>query len=95
MPNVRSAVASPATRHPDAPRGSSPPAMPGVAGASVLSFTIGQDASGCWVALERHGVVGGLFRSRDAAIHYAGGEIRNGDGEIRFAAGPVAFTVGR
>ncbi|TXM67299.1 RAG2 PHD domain containing protein [Methylobacterium sp. WL120] len=60
-----------------------------------LSFTIGQDESGCWVALESRGIAGGLFRNRDDAIHYAGVKIRNGAGEIRFATGPVAFTAGR
>ena len=71
------------------------PAHSAAAGAPGLSFTIGQDASGCWVALESHGIAGGLFRNRDDAIHYAGIEIRDGAGEIHFATGPVAFRVGR
>ncbi|MCJ2041456.1 RAG2 PHD domain containing protein [Methylobacterium sp. E-041] len=82
MPNLRSALAAVAGR---------PPAIPD---APALSFTIGQDAGGCWVALESHGIAGGLFRNRDDALHYAGGEIRNGRGEIRFATGPIAFKAG-
>ena len=83
MPNVRSALAFPVPR---------PPA---IADGRGLSFTIGQDAGGCWVALERSGIAGGLFRNRNDALHYAGGEIRHGAGEIRFATGLVAFTVER
>lgn len=83
MPNVRSALASPVPR---------PPA---IAEGPGLSFTIGQDAGGCWVALESRGIAGGLFRNRDDALHYAGSEIRNGAGEIRFATGLVVFTVER
>lgn len=60
-----------------------------------LSFTIGQDAHGWWVAVESHGMAGGLFRNRADALHYADREIRNGSGRIQFATGPVAFTVGR
>ena len=72
-----------------------PTGLTASAGGAGLSFTIGQDASGCWVALDSHGIAGGLFRNRDDAIHYAGAEIRNAAGEIRFATGPVAFTLGR
>lgn len=35
------------------------------------SFIVGQDIQGHWVAVETHGLGGGLFRTRDAAIHYA------------------------
>ena len=82
MPNLRSALVP------------SPAGPPAAAGDSRLSFTVGQDASGCWVALESHGIAGGLFRNRDDAIHYVGAEIRNGRGEIRFATGPIAFKAG-
>ncbi|RZK80281.1 MAG: RAG2 PHD domain containing protein [Methylobacterium sp.] len=71
------------------------PAGPAGAEGPGLSFTIGQDTSGYWIALESHGIAGGLFRNRDDAIRYARVEIRNGAGEIRFATGPVALRVGR
>lgn len=34
-------------------------------------FVVGQDTQGRWVAAEVHGLAGGLFRTRDAAMHYA------------------------
>ncbi|GJE60082.1 hypothetical protein MPOCJGCO_2192 [Methylobacterium trifolii] len=34
-------------------------------------FIVGQDHAGRWVAVEVHGRAGGLFRSRDAAVHFA------------------------
>ncbi|MDQ0470950.1 hypothetical protein [Labrys wisconsinensis] len=34
-------------------------------------FLVGQDSAGHWLALETHGLAGGIFRSRDAALHYA------------------------
>lgn len=37
-------------------------------------FIVGQDPDGHWVAIEIHGRAGGLFRSREAAIDYAGDE---------------------
>ena len=35
------------------------------------SFLIGQDKHGHWVAVESHGLGGGLFTSREAALDYA------------------------
>jgi hypothetical protein len=35
------------------------------------SFIVGQDSQGHWVAVETHGLGGGLFRTRHDALHYA------------------------
>ncbi|MCJ2127275.1 hypothetical protein [Methylobacterium sp. E-045] len=35
------------------------------------SFIVGQDPQGHWVAVETHGLGGGLFRTRHDALHYA------------------------
>ena len=35
------------------------------------SFVVGQDPQGYWVAVEIHGLGGGIFRTRHDAIHYA------------------------
>lgn len=32
---------------------------------------VGQDAAGHWMVQENHGLMEGLFISRDAALHYA------------------------
>lgn len=34
-------------------------------------FIVGQDPQGRWVAVEVHGLAGGLFRTRHDAMHYA------------------------
>lgn len=39
--------------------------------AASTSFIVGQDPQGHWVAVETHGLGGGLFRTRHDAIHYA------------------------
>ncbi len=35
------------------------------------NFLVGRDREGRWVALASHGLGGGYFRSREAAIRYA------------------------
>lgn len=37
----------------------------------TTSFVVGQDPQGRWVAVETHGLGGGLFRTRHDALHYA------------------------
>lgn len=34
-------------------------------------FVVGQDPHGHWIAMEIHGLGGGLFRTRHDALHYA------------------------
>lgn len=41
------------------------------AGANGIRFTVGRDENGCWVVSDRDGLVGGLFRDRAAAVHFA------------------------
>ncbi len=49
---------------------------------SIQDFLIGQDDEGRWVALETHGLGGGIFISRDAAMHYALGETSKRPGAV-------------
>ena len=42
-----------------------------------LSFVLGRDHGGHWIVQETHGLCGGLFASKDAAIHYARSEDSN------------------
>ncbi len=39
--------------------------------AAATRFVVGQDPQGRWVAVEVHGLAGGLFRTRHDAMHYA------------------------
>ncbi|GLS46372.1 hypothetical protein [Methylobacterium brachythecii] len=57
------------------------------------SFVVGQDASGRWVAVETHGLGGGLFRSREDAVHYALAETLKRPDAILIASGPVEFRI--
>ena len=52
---------------PIAIRSASPPAQ-------EPRFIVGQDGRGRWIAVETHGLAGGIFRSCKDAIHYAEGE---------------------
>jgi hypothetical protein len=36
-----------------------------------IRFTVGRDDDGRWVVVDRDGLVGGLFRDRAAAVHFA------------------------
>jgi hypothetical protein len=41
------------------------------AGEDLLHFVVGQDRSGLWVVSETHGLYGGIFCSKDAALRFA------------------------
>ena len=56
------------------------------------SFVIGQDPEGHWLAVETHGLGGGIFRSRADAVHYARFEADHAPDAFRFASEPIAFT---
>jgi hypothetical protein len=59
----------------------------------ALSYVVGQDCRGCWVALECHGLGGGLFRSREAAIRYAAAETGRRDGAVRLSLEPLTMAL--
>ncbi|TRL39113.1 hypothetical protein [Rhizobium straminoryzae] len=50
--------------------------------ASLPRFTIGRDHHGWWVVHDRQDRVGGLFRTREAALHFAAGECEHPITEI-------------
>lgn len=58
--------------------------------ANKLRFAVGKDRFGRWVALELHGRGGGLFRSQDAAVHYAMAECGGRRSAVRLARRPLA-----
>ena len=57
------------------------------------SFIVGQNPKGAWIALETHWLAGGIFVSRDAALHYAQFETGHRPGAVRFASRPLKLTV--
>jgi hypothetical protein len=57
------------------------------------SFIVGRDRAGLWIALERHGSAGGIFASKDAAMHYAAFETDRRPGAVNFSNDPLEFKV--
>jgi hypothetical protein len=55
------------------------------------SFLIGQDAEGHWLAVETHGLGGGIFITLDAALHYARDETDWRPGAVTLAPRPLAL----
>ena len=68
--------------------------MPAPPAADGHSFVVGQDGRGCWLAVETHGLGGGLFVSRDAALHYARDETMRRPGGIILTDEPVSLLPG-
>ncbi|WP_348625428.1 hypothetical protein [Methylobacterium sp. 77] len=58
------------------------------------SFIVGQDHQGRWVAVEIHGLGGGLFRSCRDAIHYAAGETPCRPDAVPLSAERIEFRLG-
>lgn len=56
-------------------------------------FVVGQDPQGRWVAVESHGLAGGIFRSCEDAIHYAVGETRRRPDAVRLASDRIEFRM--
>lgn len=54
-------------------------------------FLVGQDPEGHWLAVEVHGLGGGIFRSRADALHYASGETGRRPDAVRLAEEPLTL----
>jgi hypothetical protein len=63
------------------------------AGSQQRSFRVGRNREGLWVAVETSGMAGGIFTSRDAALHYAAFETDRRPGAVRFVAEPLELKV--
>ncbi|WP_245504392.1 hypothetical protein [Lichenihabitans psoromatis] len=46
------------------------------------TFVVGMDRNGSWLAIETHGLGGGIFLDRDAATHYAEFETGHRPGSV-------------
>ncbi len=54
-----------------------------------LAFRVGQDGEGHWLAVETHGLGGGIFKSRDQAVQYARDESHRLPGAVSFVDEPI------
>lgn len=59
------------------------------------SFVVGQDAQGRWLALEDHGLAGGIFRDRQGALRYAAFETDRRPDAVRLSAERLEFRLSR
>jgi hypothetical protein len=58
-----------------------------------LDFVIGQDRQGHWIVRETHGLAGGIFVSREAALDYAEFETDHRPGAVHIAAQPLELEI--
>ena len=59
-----------------------PPAKPKCA---EPHFVVGQDARGCWLAIETHNLGGGIFKSREDALRFVDFETGHRPGAIELS----------
>lgn len=59
----------------------------------ALEFVVGQDRFGAWVAVEAHGLAGGVFVSRDAAVRYVASECGKRRDAVRVESRPLASLI--
>ena len=52
-------------------------------------FVVGQDARGCWLAIETHDLGGGIFKSREDALHFVDFETAHRPGAIELSTEPL------
>jgi hypothetical protein len=62
---------------------------PGRLNPDALKFVIAEDASRNWIVMEAHGLCGGVFASREAAIHFADLECRNREATFEVVTGRI------
>ena len=68
------------------------PASP-VSASETPHFVVGRDGRGCWVAVEIHGRAGGLFRTCQAALHYAVEATAHRPDSVRIAADRIELRI--
>ena len=59
------------------------------------SYVIGQDPEGHWLAVETHGLGGGIFRSRADAVHFAQFECDHDPAGVQFTLEPLGLTYAK
>ncbi len=60
---------------------------------SPPSYRVGRDLEGYWVAVELKGLAGGIFRSREDAVHFACVEVGCRPHDVAVASDPIQFRI--
>ena len=55
-------------------------------------FIVGQDPHGFWLAIETHNLAGGLFKSREDAIHFVDFETGHRADAFELATAPLQLS---
>jgi hypothetical protein len=63
------------------------------AGNSQRRFRVGRDHGGRWVAVETSGASGGIFTSREAALHFAQWESDGQPGAVSLWPEPLELEI--
>jgi hypothetical protein len=63
------------------------------AGQDRPAFLVGQDAEGHWLAVETHGLAGGIFRTEAAATRYALDETEHRPGAVVATPEPIVLRL--
>jgi len=63
--------------------------------ADVLHFIVGQDRAGHWIVTETHGLYGGIFCTRDAALRFAKFETADRKGQLELTRERMEFGARR
>lgn len=58
-----------------------------------VTFVVGQDCLGRWLAVETHGLGGGVFTSRSAAVRYAATESGRSPDAVKVVGGHVRLAM--
>lgn len=61
--------------------------------AAERRFRVGRDREGRWVAVETSGASGGIFTSREAALHYAQAETYRQPGAVSISPEPLDLKI--
>ena len=67
--------------------------VPQPANCNGQAFLVGQDGAGHWLAVETHGLGGGIFTTRDAALHYALRETGRRPDAVILASATLLLTI--
>lgn len=57
------------------------------------TFLVGRNRAGQWIALQAQGLAGGIFASREAALHYASTETDRQPGAIEITDAPLDLRL--
>jgi hypothetical protein len=61
----------------------------------ALHFVVGQDRAGLWVVAEAHGLCGGIFSSKDAALRFAKSESADRKADLAMTPDGLEFRPPR